>query len=650
MRGRLNTAKRLAWVKKNYPEEVYIRTALIALDPDQHAESEKKGRELMEVALSAWGQYAPEDEGELADLSFSEFFIGEFPERVHRFIERVAPPNMRPTPIDSLIPWIAQQINRDRKELKKARAARRGQPRSTVNSFEAMRAKRLRALTSLWRWQGDLLDWVAAERPNLSRIPLAEAIGRTRVWHEEMEERMEQIARRQSVRDAGKVVRRWRDGWTMREIGTRPDDLRVNIKELQAVGAALKHCYGNPGTARRYADEMGERAVRKRIYVLFDPKGDPHVAVDLRIGREDQRRGDVHKRWKNRPKLPVASDTPIYANDIIQVRGKSNRVPKERYRKKTLQFLAKLMDWKLNKLPAYGTELDEAGFLLEPQDQLQWFLNMGADGADMLETLEHITEGEVAWLPTEDLSHWFEWVNRVNDISYAADYYDDRRSPQQQVEGDVQIEYALPRGMPRGRLPSSAGDLRGAKLALTYNLDGYFEEMEKYDWEPFWSQVYSTEQMAEKLGTDDEAFFNDLHFAALDEAHDKALKRTFWDDPSYVSVHPKGHQTAEWGAGGLFLVDLGSTSHELLGVPGRDPLEELLLHLRDSERSYGEILASEYADSLEGLIDKARKPASANRVARKRRSRHHRGAPKIRSNARPTRRRRRSPTGVSRWH
>ena len=52
----------------------------------------------------------------------------------------------------------------------------------------------------------------------------------------------------------------------------------------------------------------------------------------------------------------------------------------------------------------------------------------------------------------------------------------------------------------------------------------------------------------------------------------------------------------------------------------------------------------------QGLIDKARKPASANRVARKRRSRHHRGAPKIRSNARPTRRRRRSPTGVSRWH
>ena len=43
MRGRLNTAKRLAWVKKTYPEEVYIRTALIALDPDQHAESEKKG-------------------------------------------------------------------------------------------------------------------------------------------------------------------------------------------------------------------------------------------------------------------------------------------------------------------------------------------------------------------------------------------------------------------------------------------------------------------------------------------------------------------------------------------------------------------------------------------------------------------------------
>ena len=656
-RGRLNTAKRLSWVKKNYPSEVYVRTAIIALDPNAGPGmdfSYPDRRHLVDVGLKDWGQY---DLSELqysraavfdrtkqqredrkkqlrkgaSEQSYEEIHTGNIQDLVRRFIRERAPEGAAGHPIDPLIPWIAQNINRHRKELRRLRKGWEG--KTTRQSDGILIERKLHRLSSLYRSLQHIMDWVAAERPNLSQITMGDAISKADLWHEENAERMRLRAKGQSVAKAGAVIRRWKDGWTMREIGTRPDDLQVNVQELRAIGEQLQHCYGDAGTARVYADDM--RGVRKRMYVLFDPKGAPHVAIDLRVAREDQRRPDVHEKWKKRPKLPVASDVPIYANDIIQVRGKNNSVPQnEKYRAKTLEFLSKIMDWDPKHLPWYSDELDEAGYLLPREELAEWFIRQPRKFEDLDQLA---SDNEIQNMLGDEWGHYarslpdyIDWVSKVDDIDYAADY--GSTGPQYRVEGDVQLvlenkgdfvhaAVAAKKnlGRPKRRRDKrSDGKILGVQLALVYDLAGYLDDAEEGDAQAHWGNHYSAEEMSEMLGDDDPELPYTLHQKAQEVAQKKAIERTFHATATH---HPVPGES-------LFLVGLGNKPEAILSVPFRhDPLQHILSHLKWAEEEYPKVASEEYFAAIQREADKR---GSSNRVARRRRSRHNRGATRSR--------------------
>ena len=227
-------------MKKNFPEEVFIRTALLSLNLDRVAlvrRSEEVGASINLLSSSLldqvnfvisgdWGMYSsiiPTPTGPVLDRKRRNY--DQFPETLRAILEPFLDPSryrQNRTPIDPLVPWIARMINDHRKEIE--REWRGGKFRSDLSPGE--RAARRRNLVLLQRHRSDLIDWFHGAHPQLPRT-IPEALDASAVWHREMAEQLQARSKREAMRRlSADVVKRWKDGWTVRLITSRPGLVR----------------------------------------------------------------------------------------------------------------------------------------------------------------------------------------------------------------------------------------------------------------------------------------------------------------------------------------------------------------------------------------------------------------------------------------
>ena len=143
---------------------------------------------------------------------------------------------------DVIVPWVASIVNR---------YVKYGVPIVTGGDIDY-----------LVRNIGSITDWANATHPDLMRFSVPQAVDAQREWHEEMKH----AATGQAV-GKGEVVHRFPDRWTFERLTT--------AEQLSDEGASQGHCVG--GTSYRNAVESGAM----RIYSLRDPKGVPHVTVEI---------------------------------------------------------------------------------------------------------------------------------------------------------------------------------------------------------------------------------------------------------------------------------------------------------------------------------------------------------------------------------
>jgi len=143
---------------------------------------------------------------------------------------------------DVVVPWVASLLNRYVKHRE-----------------PLVRTKDVLFLT---RAIANITDWANATHPALMGMSVLEAVDAQREWHEEMKH----AATGQAV-GKGEVVHRFPDRWTFERLTT--------AEQLSDEGASQGHCVG--GTSYRNAVESGAM----RIYSLRDPKGVPHVTVEI---------------------------------------------------------------------------------------------------------------------------------------------------------------------------------------------------------------------------------------------------------------------------------------------------------------------------------------------------------------------------------
>jgi len=172
------------------------------------------------------------------------------------------------SPYDRYLPWVASQVNKIYKSAFKATDFQEHRFREA----ESRSARLSRLLRSIG-------EWAQAEGVDLGRVNADDALLRSRVYF--------QRASLEREVPQGRVVLEFPDGYTVQELTTE--------EELDAEGDAMGHCVGE------YCEEV--RGGDVQIFSLRDPDGQPHVTMEFN------------------PET----------NSFVQIRGKQNVEPKERY-------------------------------------------------------------------------------------------------------------------------------------------------------------------------------------------------------------------------------------------------------------------------------------------------------------------------------
>ena len=168
-----------------------------------------------------------------------------------------ARPAMRGREYDRIVPWIALQVNRTLKgkiPLKKPRGR-----------WIAGRQEPINPLQPLWKMHRKLTeirDWARATHPNIMALSLNQVLHRVGRWHTEMVRKQDAEA---ALKQAGKVVHRFADGWTVNKLTSRA--------ALEAEGKTMAHCI------KGYGDAVMEG--RTEVYSIRDPEGRPKVTIDV---------------------------------------------------------------------------------------------------------------------------------------------------------------------------------------------------------------------------------------------------------------------------------------------------------------------------------------------------------------------------------
>ena len=112
---------------------------------------------------------------------------------------------------------------------------------------------------------GDVLDWLIASRPDISRATSwHELVERSRAWHATFEIKKSPGGVRQ-----GKIVMTFEDhpGWSIQQLTTR--------RQFDDEGDALGHCIGAARYYQKYKDGRG------LYYSLRDPSGEPRLTWEF---------------------------------------------------------------------------------------------------------------------------------------------------------------------------------------------------------------------------------------------------------------------------------------------------------------------------------------------------------------------------------
>ncbi len=136
-----------------------------------------------------------------------------------------------------------------------------------------------------------LRDWANSVLPRLASFSLDQAFTASEEWHRAVSGQGKGLV----YDNTGEVIHDFGDGWTIRTVKT-PNDLKVE-------GTIMQHCVAS------YAGVVEQG--RSRIFSLRDPNNMPHVTIELK--------GDT--------------------NEVVQVQGKQDKKPIEKYRERVGEWL-----------------------------------------------------------------------------------------------------------------------------------------------------------------------------------------------------------------------------------------------------------------------------------------------------------------------
>jgi uncharacterized protein YjbI with pentapeptide repeats len=207
-----------------------------------------------------------------------------------RHVEKELPPRH---PHDFLIPWIARELGRLNKEVRKGRA--------TNHDYTSA--------TNLLGTKGPAIGmWVEQERIDLGKVSLAEAVEAVKDFEVERAGGLPQ----------GEEVYRFKDGWTVQ---------MLSADQLDAEGEEMQHCVAG------YCDQV--RHGETFIFSLRNPSGRPHVTIE----------------WEPKSRLSDAEVDALkdflvgYVTDVetpgrfVQIMGKQNDEPADKYRPYVQEFI-----------------------------------------------------------------------------------------------------------------------------------------------------------------------------------------------------------------------------------------------------------------------------------------------------------------------
>lgn len=219
-------------------------------------------RDYLDTAAKFLG--APPSEERISILSSREDNLAVIVRRLEK---------VKPSVLDRWLPWLYENVEAGRRE--KIEVARRLDERTKENLRQGHRVLHQytpdyeRLDHEEWR---ELRHWIIATRPDLTDLPLWEAITDALDWSEHLAE----------VGGGGPLAEKLHDRLpeVVVELREKGAAWRTGgpIEVWMAIGRELGHCYKSRGTAEEYLDNDGDGV----MYVLVGKDGKPRVTVSIK--------------------------------------------------------------------------------------------------------------------------------------------------------------------------------------------------------------------------------------------------------------------------------------------------------------------------------------------------------------------------------
>lgn len=208
---------------------------------------------------------------------------GEAEARLLQWLEEILPAHH---PRETMVPWVARELGRLMK------AVDRGEAR--MRDYED-------AVSALEKQATAVGMWAEANKINLNKTTLAQAL--------EAVEDFEYVPA--GGVPQGHVVDMFPDGFTIQRL--------MEKHELEAEGDIMQHCVGGEG----YCEAVGTEETI--VFSLRDKAGNPHATIEWKP--------DHLGNWEH------VGLRPENEGRFVQIRGKQNKMPAEKYRPYIQDFI-----------------------------------------------------------------------------------------------------------------------------------------------------------------------------------------------------------------------------------------------------------------------------------------------------------------------